>query len=262
MTVGDYTAITELPGSLLTHEQFTRFAHRYALAAGLARVARVLEVACGAGGGLSYVAERAAQMVGLDYTARVLYQARRRLHATIPLLCGDAQRLPFAAGSFDLIFCFEAIYYLADAQAFLAESWRVLAPGGTLVVCLTNAEWPDFVPGALSTYYPTGPELARSLDRAGFRQVRLYGALPVSATGGQQRMVQRLRRILLGAGLGPLLRPMAAPLRRVGYGELIALPATLDTATVAGAVAGLLLTPIARDAPDRVHRVLYALAWV
>jgi ubiquinone/menaquinone biosynthesis C-methylase UbiE len=258
----DYTPITELPGSLLTPEQFSRFAHRYALAAGLASGARVLEVACGAGSGLSYLAERASQVVGMDYTEGMLQPARRRLDAALPLVCGDAQQLPFAAQSMDLLLCFEAIYYLADQDAFLAESRRVLAPGGLLVISLTNPDWPDFVPGALSTYYPSGPELHHRLFRAGFAQVQLYGALPVSAAGGQQRLLHKLRRILDRTGLLPRLRPLAAQLMRLGYGELIPLPVALDSVTVAAGVAGLPLTPLAPDAPDRVHRVLYALACV
>jgi SAM-dependent methyltransferase len=258
----DYTSITELPGSLLTPEQFSRFAHRYAFAAGLAPGARVLEVACGSGSGLPYLAERAAQVVGMDYTEGVLQPARRRLAATLPLVCGDAQHLPFAAQSIEMLLCFEAIYYLADQDAFLAESCRVLGPGGMLVISLTNPDWPDFVPGAMSTHYPSGPELYRRLRCAGFAQVQLYGALPVSVAGGQQRLLHRLRRLLDRSGLLPLIRPLAARLMRLGYGELIPLPAALDTVTVARAVAGLRLTPLPIDTPDRVHRVLYAFAKV
>ncbi|HXF60198.1 MAG TPA: class I SAM-dependent methyltransferase [Caldilineaceae bacterium] len=273
MRGSDYLAITELPGSLLTNEQFSRFAHRYAVAAGLVSGARVLEVACGAGVGLGYLAGRMAetapaQVVGMDLTVGLLQEARARLPAAVALAGGDAHHLPFAPNSFDLALCFEAIYYLADAGAFLAEGRRVLAPGGTLVLCLTNPDWPDFVPGLLTTRYPSVPELACSLEHAGFRHVRLYGALPVTAASRLQRMRHRLRRIVLksrpalrlASRLGPWLRPWAARLMGLGDGVARPLPPALDAITVAQAIIGEGMTPLALDRPDRAHRVLYALA--
>src|SRR5690606_32817718 len=172
--------------------------------------------------------------------------------------------LPFAPNSFDLAICYEAIYYLADADAFLAESRRVLSPGGTLILCLTNPDWPDFVPGLLTTHYPSAPELARRLSRAGFCHVRLYGALPVTAASDLQRLRHRFRRTVLKsrlrAGIEPWLRPLAARLMGIGVGATHPLPPVLDHLTVARAITGEGLTPLAPDRPDRTHRVLYVLA--
>ncbi len=256
----DYSAITELPGAALTPEQYSRFIQRYALAAEHAQGRRVLEVACGAAGGLAYLAGRAAGAAGLDYTGAVLQQARARLPG-LPLVQGDAQRLPFANAHFDLLLCFEAIYYLRDQAAFLAESRRVLAPGGLLLVCQTNPSWPDFVPGALSAHYPSAPELYQMLRAAGFARVRLYGGLPLDNTPPRQRLVQRVRRAVVQSGLLPLIRPLAGPLLRLAHGELVPLPAVLDAEAVAAARAEP-LTPVASGHLDRAHRVLYALAWV
>jgi ubiquinone/menaquinone biosynthesis C-methylase UbiE len=256
--VRDYTAITELPGAGLTPEQYSRFVQRYALAATHAQGRRVLEVACGAGSGLAYLAERAASVMGLDYTGPVLQQVRAHL-PTLPLVQGDAQCLPFAPARFDLVVCFEAIYYLRHPHAFLAESRRVLAVGGLLLICQTNPDWPGFVPGALSVHYPSGPELVHALDAAGFAYTQLVGGLPVAETTPRQRVIQRVRRGVLQSGLLPLLRPLAAPLLRLAYGPPIRLPALLDAATAAAGSA-LPLTPLPSDRPDRAHQVLYALA--
>ncbi len=254
----DYTAITELPGAGLTPEQYRRFAQRYALAAGLAKGRRVLEVACGAGSGLSYLSGRAAATVGLDYAAPVLQQAKAI--STLPLVQGDAHRLPFGSACFDLILCFEAIYYLCDFTWLLADSRTVLAPGGLLLICQTNPNWPGFVPGALSYHYPSGPELAHALRAAGFERVQLYGGLPVVEASRRQQIAQRIRRSALRSGLLPLLRPVAAPLLRLAYGAPTPLPAVLNAQTVA-AGGGLPLTPLPSSQPDRTHQVLYALAW-
>jgi ubiquinone/menaquinone biosynthesis C-methylase UbiE len=251
----DYTAIAELPGAPLNAEQFTRFAHRYRLGAQWARTRRVLEVACGAGSGLGYLARHARSIIGLDYSAPVLQRARGHYGAAMPLVRGDARALPFGDAAFDLVLCFEAIYYLGDYRAFLAESARVLAPGGDLLLCQSNPDWPDFVPGDLSAHYPSATELAAGLSQAGFRTVELSGILPTQ-TG--RSALYRLRRLALRSGLFPQRGPLARLLKRVAYGRLIPLPAALTPSAVEAAASAVALTSLALDQPDYIHRVLYA----
>ena len=251
----DYTAITELPGSLLTRDQMRRFAQRYMLASKMGTGRCVLEVACGVGGGLGLLAQQAQRVVGMDYTATVLAQAR---HATpLPLVQGDAQSLPFADGSFDQLLCFEAIYYLADYPAFLAESRRVLAKGGMILLCQSNPDWPDFVPGALTTHYPSLPELTAALAAAGFTALTCCGTLPRTRASLRQQVTNRLRRYLLQGGLLPRLGPLTALLKRLSYGEMIPLPASLTPGAATSWAADLPLTPLPPHQPDRTHRVIY-----
>jgi ubiquinone/menaquinone biosynthesis C-methylase UbiE len=77
-----------------------------------------------------------------------------------------AERLPFAGGSFDAVACLEALEFLPDARAALAECVRVLRPGGVLL--LTNRvgfqAW--LMPG-------------KTFSRAAFR--RLLGGFPLEA---------------------------------------------------------------------------------
>jgi SAM-dependent methyltransferase len=47
----------------------------------------------------------------------------------------DAQRLPFAAGSFDNVVLFDVLHHIERPMRFLAEAERVLAPGGRLIFC-------------------------------------------------------------------------------------------------------------------------------
>src|SRR5690606_6362202 len=125
---------------------------------------------------------------------------------------------------FDLLLCFEAIYYLPDYAAFLAECHRVLNPAGTLLICQSNPDWPDFVPGSLTTHYPPLPQLAACLARAGFREVQATGILPITATSPRQRLVNRVRRWVTHSGILPLLRPLTHALQALSYGELHPLP--------------------------------------
>jgi ubiquinone/menaquinone biosynthesis C-methylase UbiE len=181
MAMPDFTPVTELPGSLLNAQQRARMVQRYALAAQLAKGQRVLEVACGAGIGLGIVQQSATQLVGCDLTYRVLAVAQGHYGARLPLAGADAQSLPFAAASFDLLLSFEAVYYLPDLDAFLNEARRVLAATGKLLIGTSNPDWPHFVPGALSVYYPNIPELTARLQQTGFGQIQAWGSLLIMA---------------------------------------------------------------------------------
>lgn len=251
----DYTTITELPDSLLTPEQMQRFAHRYGVAYELVNDKRVLEVACGAGSALSYLSQRAASIIGLDYTWSVLRHAQK--HARAPLVQGNAQHLPFAGEEFDVLLCFEAIYYLPNYRHFLNECHRLLAPRGKLLICQSNPDWPNFAPGALTTHYPSLPELAAELARAGFQQVRAHGTLPIDETSPRQQRINALRRWVMQSGMLSRLGPIKPLLQRLSYGKLHPLPSSIHAQWVATWQERLKLKPLSLLQTDRVHRVIY-----
>jgi SAM-dependent methyltransferase len=256
----DYTAITELPQSLLSEEQTLRMAHRYHLAAGMASSRRVLEVACGAGAGLGLLAGAARSFCAVDYTQAVLQVAKDHYGRRVPLAQADAQQLPFADGAFDLILCFEAIYYLPDYRRFLRQCHRVLAADGQLLLSLSNPSWPDFVPGAMTVHYPSAPELAESLAGAGFSDVQLWGILPTSTSTAGDRLRHRLRRLALRINLPALLGPLSDPLKQLLYRRLQPLPAELDAETAATLAQRTPINPVSGQHVDSIHRVLYTIA--
>lgn len=256
----DYAAITEQPGSHLNSEQVARFVHRYAMSAALTR-GRIFEVACGAAVGLGSLQAAGRPVAGLCYTPAVLHQAQAHYHGRVSLLCGDAQQLPAATGAFDTVLCLEAIYYFFDPGAFLTEARRVLAPGGVLLVASSNPDWPHFVTGNLARHYPSAPELANWLQLAGFRAVKLYGAFALSEADGRHATAVRLRRLMLGAGLGKVIGPAALHLKRAVYGRLEQLPNELPVDVLRQAEETLNPNPLPSDQPDRLHRVLYAIGY-
>ena len=91
---------------------------------------RVLEIACGTGRFTVMLAERGAEVVGLDISAAMLAQGRAKARRVgvadrIEFLRGDAARLPFPDDSFDVAFAMR-FFHLADTPAkFLAEMARV-----------------------------------------------------------------------------------------------------------------------------------------
>jgi ubiquinone/menaquinone biosynthesis C-methylase UbiE len=256
----DYTPITELPGTLLNREQMARISQRYELAAWHAQDRRVLEVACGAGMGLGLLATSAKSVVGLDYTQQVLAVARQQYGNRMALLGGDAQQLPFANSSFDLLVNFEAIYYLPEPRHFLREAWRVLAEEGTLLICTSNPDWSHFVPGALTIHYPTAAELQRWLYECGFHEIALYGAFQTAATGQRQGLVASLRKRILQSGLIAPESHLGRAVKRLAYGRLIPLPAELQLETLPQQRPEATMVQLAVSQTDTSHRVLYALA--
>ncbi|MFC6787686.1 class I SAM-dependent methyltransferase [Halobaculum halobium] len=91
---------------------------------------RVLEIACGTGRFTVMLAERGADIVGLDISDAMLAQGREKAHragiaSTVEFMRGDAARLPFPDDHFDAVFAMR-FFHLADTPAkFLAEMARV-----------------------------------------------------------------------------------------------------------------------------------------
>src|SRR5262245_53887400 len=88
----------------------------------------VLEVGCGTGHWLARMRAGGHSAVGVDASAAMLRRARA---ATDARLAGaSASALPFPDARFDVVVCVNAFHHFPDKPRFLAEAWRVLAPGG------------------------------------------------------------------------------------------------------------------------------------
>ncbi|MFC6836535.1 class I SAM-dependent methyltransferase [Halomarina ordinaria] len=91
---------------------------------------RVLEIACGTGRFTVMLAERGADIVGLDISAAMVQQGRERARRAgvedhLQFILGDAARLPFPDDYFDVVFAMR-FFHLADTPAsFLSEMCRV-----------------------------------------------------------------------------------------------------------------------------------------
>jgi len=94
---------------------------------------RVLDIACGTGTSTAAIAKRGARVIGVDFSAGMIAEALRR-HPEIEFVEGDAQALPFGDAEFDAVTVSFGLRNFADPQVALAEMYRVLVPGGRLVV--------------------------------------------------------------------------------------------------------------------------------
>jgi len=108
----------------------------------------VLDLACGSGHQTLAWAERGFRVSGLDFDRDLLLAGRYRLErASAGALharwtCADATRLPFRDGSFDLVFNNSLLEHVPAWRAVLAETARVLRPGGVFVMYTTNRTCP------------------------------------------------------------------------------------------------------------------------
>lgn len=98
----------------------------------------VLDVGCGAGHTAFAFSPAVGHVVALDLTRAMLEQTRdgagaRRL-SNVTVREGDAEEMPFAEASFDLVTSRLAAHHFPRAPRFVAEAFRVLRPGGRLVL--------------------------------------------------------------------------------------------------------------------------------
>ena len=115
---------------------------------------RILEVGSGRGEIVHYCTRHGAQAWGIDYAREALNIAKGELRAYQQ---ADAQHLPFGEDYFDTVFMLDIVEHLnpAQLQKSLAEVWRVLRPGGQLIIHTMPNLW----------YYRYGYPLNRAVQR-------------------------------------------------------------------------------------------------
>lgn len=113
---------------------------------------RILDLGC-ASGDLSFaLAALGATVSGADLTKMMVHrsEARRRsapdhlkpAAGRASFLVADAEKIPFQSGSLDALTCIGVLEYVPDDLLALKEMWRVLKPGGRLVISAPHRNSP------------------------------------------------------------------------------------------------------------------------
>jgi len=147
--------------------------------------AAVLNIGCGVGRVEKYLAPHVREMCAVDVSGEMIARARERLAglASVRLreIGNDEFLRSFEANRFDLVFSYLVLQHLAreDAFAYLRDAFRVLKPGGMLLVQFPNFLSPEYTraflvgaavtqrsPGRVRFY--TEPEVRHIVEVAGF----------------------------------------------------------------------------------------------
>ena len=109
----------------------------------------LLDIGCGVGHDAQMLASlvgRSGSVVGIDKSKLMVQEAKRRFRRTtlpVKFYCRDAQKLEFAADTFDGSVCFSVLTHCPQPSAVISEALRVLKPGGQLVV--SEPDWDSLV---------------------------------------------------------------------------------------------------------------------
>jgi SAM-dependent methyltransferase len=125
-----------------------------------------LEVGCGTGHWLNIAGARASILAGVEPSSAMLERARLAAPGA-RLVRARAEDLPWRDGTFDRIFCVNALHHFSDRNRFFAEARRILRPEGGLLTIgkdphVEREEWWVY------EYF----QETRALDRARFAPVR------------------------------------------------------------------------------------------
>tara|TARA_B100000780_G_C21109207_1_gene448125 strand:+ start:1164 stop:1973 length:810 start_codon:yes stop_codon:yes gene_type:complete len=109
----------------------------------------ILEVGCGRGGGAYYIANnfQPKSIIGLDFSSSAIKLAKTMFSSpNLDYIEGNAMNLPYDSNSFDTIINVESCHSYGNQSFFLKEVYRVLKPGGILLLVdfRKNHLWPAF----------------------------------------------------------------------------------------------------------------------
>lgn len=132
----------------------------------------VLDAGCGTGMNVRWLAHHGFRPLGLDLLPDGLQRLRAQEPA-LPLIQGPAERMPFRDGAMAMVLFLDVLEHLDD-RAGLQEAFRVLSPGGWLLLSAPAMPWlwsaRDVAAGHLRRY--TRRTLEARLREVGFQMVR------------------------------------------------------------------------------------------
>lgn len=104
---------------------------------------RLLEIGCGLGTDLIQFARAGAVVTGVDLTPASIELVRKRF-ALEGIPCeaqvADAEHLPFPDNSFDVVYSFGVLHHTPNTQKAIDEIYRVLKPGGRIIIMLYHKD--------------------------------------------------------------------------------------------------------------------------
>jgi len=217
------------------------FVHRHAAAGLFDRLvpmqidaARVLELGSATGRDHKLLVKRfhGALVIGLDSSLEMLKLARRKRRwlSRVVVVQGDADELPFADGSFDLVYANLLLPWIDDLPACFAAIARVLRKDGLFVFSTLGpdsfrelrAAWGEELAATRVRSFPDMHDVGDSLVRSGLRDPVLDVDVLSLQYRDPDRLLADLRRTGAGNSLLSRERTLAGKARFRGFRERLA----------------------------------------
>ena len=144
------------------------------------RPASLIDIGCGPGGFLCAVQKRFPdiQLYALDLSEEMVRETQERLGPSAVAIVGDSEHMPLESEQYEVVTCNMSIHHYPHAQDAVNEMYRILKPGGTLLLndmdcaspirALANWTFPRLPGGDVKMY--TRREITQMIQEAGFER--------------------------------------------------------------------------------------------
>lgn len=142
--------------------------------------ANLIDIGCGPGGFLCAVQKRFPdiQLNALDLSEEMVRETQERLGPSAVAIVGDSEHMPLESERYEIVTCNMSIHHYPHAQDAVNEMYRILEPGGTLLLndmdcaspirALANWAFPRLPGGDVRMY--TRREISQMIQEAGFER--------------------------------------------------------------------------------------------
>jgi demethylmenaquinone methyltransferase/2-methoxy-6-polyprenyl-1,4-benzoquinol methylase len=194
----DVAPTYDLTNDLLSFGQSRIWRHSVKRAVAPKSGQSILDLAAGTGSSSIVFTGPNIRVVASDFSKGMLEVGKKR-HPQLEFVFADATKLPFAAEEFDAVTISFGLRNVVDVEAALAQMFRVLKPGGRVVICEFSKVTNPLIRGLYNFYlskflpkfsslasktpeaydylaesilaWPDQPSLAKKIEAAGFEQV-------------------------------------------------------------------------------------------
>lgn len=178
----------------------------------------ILDVACGMGATTKYLLEfyDASNVTGINISKKQLDTCKEKV-PDCKFLLMDAAKLEFEDNSFDNILCVEAAFHFTTREAFLKEAFRVLKPGGQIVLsdlsCSKGARKISFIPE--TNHIPSIANYKDLLRNTGFDGINIIDATKECWRGFDSSIKRAIQKKYEDGELSYIARTIAILFRKL-----------------------------------------------
>lgn len=152
--------------------------------------AKVLDVGCGCGANIDRMFQKYpnCHIDGVDYSPESVNVSKKtnaaRLNISCEILQGNVMELPYSDNTYDVATAIETVYFWPDVTEGFRQIFRVLKPGGKIIVAcemsdpVKGSKWAKRCEGM--TIY-TAKQLKNMLEQAGFQNIQIHTTKEVCA---------------------------------------------------------------------------------